>query len=127
MLTLITFAFLVLMLLVVKGVGGRSRVSFQAQQQALGAMNGYIEEMVEGQKVIKVFNHESKRHRAVLRAERQRRGRRHGGPDLLRRYDAGHGQPRKSRIDYAVTCCVAACWPSAECSDVGSLARTCCM
>ena len=49
------------MLLVVKGVGGRSRVSFQAQQQALGAMNGYIEEMVEGQKVIKVFNHESKR------------------------------------------------------------------
>ena len=43
LLTLITFAFLVLMLLVVKGVGGRSRVSFQAQQQALGAMNGYIE------------------------------------------------------------------------------------
>ena len=42
-LTLITFAFLVLMLLVVKGVGGRSRVSFQAQQQALGAMNSYIE------------------------------------------------------------------------------------
>ena len=60
LLTLITFAFLVLMLLVVKGVGGRSRVSFQAQQQALGAMNGYIEEMVEGQKVIKVFNHEGK-------------------------------------------------------------------
>ena len=48
-LTLITVVFLALMLLVVKGVGRRSRVSFQAQQQALGAMNGYIEEMVEGQ------------------------------------------------------------------------------
>ena len=57
-LTLITFAFLGLMLLVVKVIGGRSRVSFQRQQAALGDLNGYIEEMIEGQKVIKVFHHE---------------------------------------------------------------------
>ena len=57
-LTLITFAFLGLMLLVVKTIGGRSRVSFQRQQAALGDLNGYIEEMIEGQKVIKVFHHE---------------------------------------------------------------------
>lgn len=97
-LTLITFAFLVLMLLVVKGVGGRSRVSFQAQQQALGAMNGYIEEMVEGQKVIKVFNHESKAIAQFSGLQRQLSGRRHGGPDLLRRHDAGHGQPVTHRL-----------------------------
>ena len=57
-LTLITFGFLTLMGGVVKVVGGRSRVNFQRQQAALGAVNGYIEEMIEGQKVIKVFNHE---------------------------------------------------------------------
>ena len=57
-LTLITFLFLLLMGGVVKVIGGRSRVNFQRQQAALGAMSGYIEEMIEGQKVIKVFDHE---------------------------------------------------------------------
>ena len=58
-LTLITFVFLGLMLLVVKGVGGRSRTSFQQQQAALGSLNGYIEEMIEGQKVVQAFGHEA--------------------------------------------------------------------
>ncbi len=57
-LTLITVVMLVVMLRVVKVIGGRSRRYFAAQQAALGAVNGYIEEMIEGQKVIKVFNHE---------------------------------------------------------------------
>ncbi len=57
-LTAITFAMLAVMLLVVKTIGGRSRRYFAAQQKAIGAVNGYIEEMIEGQKVIKVFNHE---------------------------------------------------------------------
>ena len=39
-------------------IGKRSRKYFATQQQALGAVNGYIEESVAGQKVIKVFNHE---------------------------------------------------------------------
>ena len=59
LLTLITFAVLAVMLAAVKGIGGRSRNGFSAQQKAIGAVNGYIEEMTEGQKVIKVFNHES--------------------------------------------------------------------
>jgi len=42
----------------VKVIGGRSRLSFQRQQGALGDLNGYIEEMMTGQKVVKVFNHE---------------------------------------------------------------------
>nr|WP_235229427.1 ABC transporter ATP-binding protein [Oscillibacter valericigenes] len=58
-LTLVTFAMLFVMLQVVKVIGGRSRRYFAAQQKAVGAVNGYIEEMIEGQKVIKVFNHET--------------------------------------------------------------------
>jgi ATP-binding cassette subfamily B protein len=38
----------------------RSRKYFKAQQEALGDINGYIEEMISGQKVIKIFGHEQK-------------------------------------------------------------------
>ena len=57
-LSLITFVMLAVMLCVVKAIGSRSRRYFAAQQRAVGEVNGYIEEMIEGQKVIKVFNHE---------------------------------------------------------------------
>lgn len=40
-------------------IGKQSRKYYKAQQQALGTVNGYIEEMVTGQKVIKVFCHEA--------------------------------------------------------------------
>lgn len=39
-------------------IGQKSRKYFTTQQQSLGAVNGYIEETISGQKVIKVFNHE---------------------------------------------------------------------
>ena len=39
--------------------GGRSKAYYTAQQASLGELNGYIEEMVTGQKVVKVFNHEA--------------------------------------------------------------------
>ena len=41
-----------------KVLGGKSRTYFVARQKALGAANGYVEEMISGQKVIKVFCHE---------------------------------------------------------------------
>ncbi len=59
-LTLVMIVMLLLMGLVVKVVGGKSKNNFVAQQVAVGKLNGYIEEMVEGQKVIKAFNHEAK-------------------------------------------------------------------
>ncbi len=43
---------------VVKIIGGKSRKNFQKQQKVISRVNGYIEEMMEGQKVVKVFNHE---------------------------------------------------------------------
>lgn len=39
-------------------VAGKSAKYFVGQQQSLGALNGYVEEMVNGQKVVKVFTHE---------------------------------------------------------------------
>ncbi len=49
-----------LMLLITKYVGGKSGKYFMAQQKAFGEVDGYIEEMINGQKVVKVFNHEEK-------------------------------------------------------------------
>ncbi len=43
---------------VVKIIGGKSRRNFQKQQKVISRVNGYIEEMMEGQKVVKVFSHE---------------------------------------------------------------------
>ncbi len=57
-LTLITVAFIPVFALGGKAIGRRSHKYYSGQQEALGAVNGYIEETVTGQKVIKVFNHE---------------------------------------------------------------------
>ena len=57
-LTLITLACDVLIACYVRFSGGRSRRYFGAQQATLGQLDGYVEEMMAGQKVVKVFNHE---------------------------------------------------------------------
>ena len=118
-LTLITFLFLGLMAVMVKTVGGRSRTSFQRQQAALGAMNGYIEEMIEGQKVIKVFNHEDE---AITRFTGLNNGYRDAAT-AAQAY-AGMMMPAMgnlSKINYAVTCCVGGLLAIGGVFDVGSL------
>ena len=57
-LTLLVFVGVFVMLKVSGKIGGNSAKYFVAQQQSLGKTNGYIEEMMDGQKVIKVFCHE---------------------------------------------------------------------
>ena len=57
-LTLITVVFIPLLIFAVGVIGKNSGKYYGAQQAALGAVNGYIEETISGQKVIKVFNHE---------------------------------------------------------------------
>ena len=57
-LTLITVACDFVIVLYVRYSGARSQRLFSGQQKILGALDGYIEEMVAGQKVVKVFNHE---------------------------------------------------------------------
>ncbi len=58
-LTILVLFMLAIMLFVVKTVGKRSGYYFKKQQQELGRVNGYIEEMIEGQKVVKVFSREA--------------------------------------------------------------------
>ncbi len=57
-LTLITLVFIPIFAIGGRVIIGKSRKYYSAQQAALGAANGYIEESVAGQKVVKVFNHE---------------------------------------------------------------------
>ena len=59
-LTLVIIAGVVLMLFITRKVGGGSARYFVRQQKALGQVEGYIEEMMNGQKVVKVFCHEKK-------------------------------------------------------------------
>ena len=103
-LTLITFATLAVMLLVVKTIGSRSRRYFADQQKALGEVNGYIEEMIEGQKVIKVFNHEQE-----ARAGFQQRNAAYRDAATRAQIFSGMMMPAMGNlnyINYAVTCCV---------------------
>ena len=57
-LTALTLIMVVIMLTATKKIAGQSGKYFKAQQEAIGAVNGYVEEMMEGQKVVKVFCHE---------------------------------------------------------------------
>ena len=57
-LTLVMFFTVGLIIYVTKVLAGKSAGFFIGQQRALGTVNGYIEEMISGQKVVKIFNHE---------------------------------------------------------------------
>ena len=57
-LTLVIAVFVMIMMFIVKKVGGNSAKYFVKQQRSLGALEGFVEESMHGQKVIKVFTHE---------------------------------------------------------------------
>lgn len=59
-LTLIVLVFTAVILMVIKAIAGRSGNFFMKQQRSIADINGYIEEMVNGQKVVKVFCYEEK-------------------------------------------------------------------
>ena len=59
-LTILTLAMVLLMAFVTSKIAAKSSYYFAKQQKDLGTVNGYIEEMMEGQKVVKVFCHEEK-------------------------------------------------------------------
>ena len=56
--TLIVIAMVIIMVVITRTLGKKSAFFFKKQQEQLGTVNGYIEEIIEGQKVVKVFNHE---------------------------------------------------------------------
>ena len=57
-LTIIVIVMLFIIVGVIGAIGSRSGAGFIAQQKAIGKANGYIEELIDGQKVVKVFCHE---------------------------------------------------------------------
>lgn len=57
-LTIVVALTMVGMLFLASKIGKKSALAFREQQKNIGVVNGYIEELIEGQKVVKVFNHE---------------------------------------------------------------------
>lgn len=60
MLTVIMLVTMFLVTILIASIGKRSAKAFRENQKCIGQLNGFVEEMIEGQKVIKVFNHEPK-------------------------------------------------------------------
>lgn len=118
-LSLVTFCTLGIMFLIMKFVGAKSKKYFGEQQRDMGKLNGYVEEMIEGQKVIKVFCHEDKAidEFKVLNEELRKVS---TGAQTF----AGFMMPalgNLSHINYAVTCCVGGLMTIKGSFDVGSL------
>ncbi len=111
-LTLMIIAMVFVMTNVIKKIGGQSGRYFMAQQQDLGKVNGFIEEMMDGQKVVKVFCHEEeakakfKELNDKLFRQRQQRER------LCQRADANNGKYWKYQL-CADHHCRISCLPSA--------------
>jgi len=119
-LLLVTLTVLALMVFVMRGIGRRSRLHFQEQQRDLGNLNGYIEEMVEGLKVVKVFGHEPS---AI--AEFQKRNESYRQAATNANFYAGVVMPvvgNLSNISYAATALVGGLLSVAGRFDIGSLA-----
>jgi ATP-binding cassette subfamily B protein len=60
LLTIVIVTMVIVMVLVTRTLGKRSGDFFVKQQHSMGTLNGYIEEIIEGEKVVKVFCHEEK-------------------------------------------------------------------
>lgn len=65
-LTCLIIGMLFIMLMIIKFIGGKSSKYFRNQQMAVGSVNGYIEELIEGLKVVKVFCREDKTKEAFV-------------------------------------------------------------
>ena len=119
-LTLVVAVCYVVMFLYIRFSGRRSKAYYRKQQTALGDLDGYIEEMVAGQKVVKVFNHET----ANLQIFREKN-------EALRRAGTGaQGYAATmipavvsiSYINYAIVAALGGYMAMAGMTDVGSLA-----
>ncbi|MCR4579702.1 MAG: ABC transporter ATP-binding protein/permease [Treponema sp.] len=60
MLTVVMIVSMIFITMLIAAIGKRSAKAFRENQKCVGKLNGFIEEMIEGQRVIKVFNHEDK-------------------------------------------------------------------
>ena len=119
-LTLVVAVCYVVMFLYIRYSGKRSKAYYRTQQASLGDLDGYIEEMVAGQKVVKVFNHEGEN----LRRFREKN-------EALRRAGTGaQGYAATmvpavvsiSYVNYAIVAALGGYMAMKGMTDVGSLA-----
>ena len=118
-LTVITLVLIPLILKAGGAVAGRSQKYFQAQQSALGALNGYIEETITGQKVVKVFCHEdvAEEEFEILNDDLKEK-------QIMAQFLGGLMGPvmnSLSQINYAVTACAGGLLCVLKGFDVGGL------
>ena len=85
-------------LVVTRFLAGRSGRYFLRQQSTLGALNGYIEEMINGQKVVKVFCHEQEAQDGFDRVNDEMFHSADKGPHLRQHPDAYHGEHRQCPV-----------------------------
>lgn len=98
----------------------KSKYYFNQQQAAMGRLNGFIEEMVDGQKVVKVFNHEQPNFEEFERRNEQLRN---AGTQAL--MYSGRTTPvvvSISYLNYAIVACLGGIFAIAGMIDLGSLA-----
>ncbi len=107
------------MFLFIRSSGRKSRAYFAQQQRHMGSLNGFLEEMVEGQKVVKVFNHEDRDFE-----EFERRNERLKDAAASAVTYSGTLIPvvvSISYFNYALTACIGAFFAIAGMMDLGSL------
>lgn len=119
-LSLVTLVMMPLFARVATAISKRSRKFFSQQQAALGSLNGYIEEIVTGQKVVKVFNHEEEvtEDFALLNADLKKK-------QIKAQFAGGVMGPlmgNLSQINYALTAAVGGALCLAGRFDIGGLA-----
>lgn len=118
--SVIVLVFLVLMFFFIRWNGNRSKAFYNEQQKELAGINGFVEEMVAGQKVEKIFNHEE----ADMKEFRRRNDRLRKASTHALSY-SGMMVPAivsLSYVNYAVSACVGAFFTIGGLMDLGSLA-----
>jgi len=118
-LTLITVVMIPLMLKAVQFVGGKSRKYYQSQQAAIGTLNGYIEETVTGQKVVKVFCHEDEAREEFEYLNSDLRGK-----QIKAQFFGGIMGPvmgNLSQVSYSLTACIGGILCVLRGFDIGGL------
>ncbi len=119
-LSLIVFFFLAVMFVFVRFNSARSRKYFARQQMYLGSMNGFVEEIVTGQKVEKVFNHEPQDFEEFCRRNEDYRqaavkALTYSGLTIPTVVSLGY-------VNYAVSACVGGLFVLSGLTDLGTLA-----
>ena len=118
-LTLITVFMIPVMLKAVQLVGSKSRKNYQAQQAAIGTLNGYIEETVTGQKVVKVFCHEEEAKEEFEYLNQDLRGK-----QIKAQFFGGIMGPvmgNLSQVSYSLTACIGGILCVLRGFDIGGL------